>query len=95
MTEHAPPKRATHQQSGKDVIKEFNVPREQVKPCFKSHETQFDGIQSPINASINFPTNNINEIGITDHHKTQTQQILFKMYNQQTTMCCAPAQDDC
>ena len=86
MNKHAPPKRATHQQPKENITTEYYVPREQIKPYFESHETQFHGTQSPIELLINVLTNNINQTDTDNHDKTQTYQVLFQMYNQQIDM---------
>ena len=95
MNKHAPPKRADPQQPEENIVTEYYVPREQIKPYFESYEIQFDGIQSPIELSINVLTNSINQTDTTESDKTQIYQILFQMYNQQISMGYIPAYDNC
>ena len=66
-----------------------------LNPYFESYETQLDGIQSPIELSINVLTNNVNQTDINNPDKTQTYQILFQMYNQQNNVGCMPIYHDC
>ena len=94
MNKHAPPKRAKQIDPDEEIITEYYVPREQIKPYFKSYETQFDGIQSPIDLSINVLTNNVNKIKITKQiDNSQNYQRLFQLYKHQINMGYLPNYD--
>ena len=95
MNKHAPPKRAKQTDPDEEITTEYYVPREQIKPYFKSYETQFDGIQSPIELSINTLTTNINKVKITNENdNSQNYQKLFQLYKYQIKMGYIPNYDN-
>ena len=95
MNKHAPPKRAKQINQDEEVTTEYHVPREQIKTYFKSYETQFDGIQSPIELSINALTTNINKVKINNENdNSQNYQKLFQLYKYQIKMGYIPNYDN-
>ena len=83
MNKHKLPKKIINQNP--DIVEEFNVPRDQIKPYHPSYEHAFDGIQSPINLTIKYINKNIQKYTNIDK-QIQSYQILFHLYQNQISM---------
>ena len=97
MNKHQPPKRCKHERHAFPVDV-FHVPREQIKPYYDSYESQFDGIQSPMQIVMNYMVNIVNKFkqkSINNNNNYSTHIIkayykLFYLYQQQLSYGYTP-----
>ena len=88
MNPHKPPKRA---HPTKDRLHgDFIVPREQIKPYYTSYESQFDGLMSPLDLSMELLSIQIQENTIKLEQNIPCYYRLFHIFHEETTQGIAP-----
>ena len=101
MNKHQPPKRYNKHERHAFPVDVFNVPREQIKPYYDSYESQFNGVQSPMQIVMNYMVKiikisnqesaNNNKYSNQSPYTTKIYYKLFYLYQQQLSYGYTPS----